>query len=140
MYEYQLKTYEAAIALPFKISSQGGIGMAQSQAQVWSDRVKGAINTRVGERVMFSRFGTEIANYEWSTQTDMENAVLTEIENLFTTFFPTLTLDQVSVEYDDINNSVLVDVEYTTPNMDSIKTNVGVAVVAGNLPIYEEPR
>lgn len=140
MYEQQLKSYEAAIALPFRITSQGGIAMANSQAQVWADRVKGAVNTRIGERVMFSKFGTEIANYEWSTVTDMEDVVMTEIDNLFTSTFPTLTLDQVTVEYDSINNFVLVDIEYTTPNLDKVTTATGIAVVAGNLPIYEENR
>lgn len=140
MYENQLKSYESAIALPFRITPQGGIATAQNQAQVWADRVKGALNTRFGERVMFSKFGTEIPSYQWDTVTSMEEIVITEVENLFTSFFTTLILDQVTVEHDEINNVVIVDVEYTTPNMDKITTNVGLAVVAGNLPLYEEPR
>jgi phage baseplate assembly protein W len=114
--------------------------MAQSQTQVWADRVKGALNTRFGERVMFSRFGTEIPTHQWDTVTDTEEIILTEVENLFTAFFPTLILDQVTVEHDEVNNVVIVDVEYTTPSMDKITTNVGLAVVAGNLPLFEEPR
>jgi phage baseplate assembly protein W len=140
MYENQLKTYETAIALPFRFTPQGGIAMAQSQTQVWADRVKGALNTRFGERVMFSRFGTEIPTHQWDTVTDTEEIILTEVENLFTAFFPTLILDQVTVEHDEVNNVVIVDVEYTTPSMDKITTNVGLAVVAGNLPLFEEPR
>ena len=140
MYESQLKSYEAAIALPFRITPQGNIATATSQADVWQDRVRGAMNTRMGERVMFSKFGTDIANYEWSTVTDIEDVILSEIENLFTSTFPTLTLDQVTVEYDELNNRVLVDVEYSAPNLDKLTTNVGMAVVAGNLPIYEENR
>jgi len=140
MYDNQLKTYESAISLPFRITAQGGIKVAQSQAQVWADRVRGALNTRFDERVMFSRFGTQIASYEWDTVTNMEEVILTEVENMFTAFFPTLVLDQVTVEHDEVNNVVVVDVEYTTPNMDKITTNVGLAVVAGNLPLYEEPR
>jgi hypothetical protein len=94
----------------------------------------------MGERVMFSKFGTDIANYEWSTVTDIEDVILSEIENLFVATFPTLTLDQVTVDYDELNNRVLIDVEYSTPNLDKLTTNVGMAVVSGNLPIYEENR
>jgi hypothetical protein len=140
MFEQQLKSYESAISLPFRITPQGNIAKAMSQSEVWQDRVKTGINTRLGERVMFSRFGTDIANYEWSTVSDIENVVITEVENLFTSTFPTLTLDQVTVEYDEINNRVLVDVEYSTPNLDKLTNTVGMAVVSGNLPIYEENR
>jgi phage baseplate assembly protein W len=140
MFEQQLKSYESAISLPFRITPQGSIAKAMSQSEVWQDRVKTGINTRLGERVMFSRFGTDIANYEWSTVSDIENVVITEVENLFTSTFPTLTLDQVTVEYDEINNRVLVDVEYSTPNLDKLTNTVGMAVVSGNLPIYEENR
>ncbi len=83
---------EVAISLPFGLNAYGSVNFTQSQSKIWSDRVLSVIGTLVGERVMQTTFGTEIANSLFASTQRMEEVIPVEVEKAFATYLTELTL------------------------------------------------
>ena len=87
---------------------------------------------------MRSDFGSEVPTLVLDTFSALDEIISSEITSLFANFFPTLVLSGVSVELDETNAYANITVEYTLPNQDRLVTQIGTAILSGNLPIYEE--
>lgn len=131
---------ENAISLPFRFDSTGNVAHVTDQPHIWADRVKSAVGTIAGERVMRSEFGTDIALMHFDTTFDVEETIKDKVSALFGTTFPTLVLDDVTVFNNEVTNTVEVTVVYLLPNQETVTTQVGVATLAGTQQIYEENR
>lgn len=131
---------EKAISLPFRFDSTGNVAKSTDQTHIWADRVRSAVGTISGERVMRSEFGSDIALISFDTVFSIEESVKDKVSALFSTTFPTLVLEDVSVFNNEVTNTVEVTVVYLLPNQERITTQVGVATLTGTLPIYEENR
>ena len=129
---------EKAISLPFRVSPDGNIAFTTDQSRIWADRVKSGLGTILGERIMRSDFGSEVPTLVLDTFSALDEIISSEITSLFANFFPTLVLSGVSVELDETNAYANITVEYTLPNQDRLVTQIGTAILSGNLPIYEE--
>jgi hypothetical protein len=132
------KVSEVALKMPFQFTAQGSLATVSDQETIWSNRVKSALGTVAGERIMHSFFGTEIPFDEWNTKSTMENLMPERISVMFSTLFPTLRLNNLILDFDDFNNILYVTVEYSLPNETKAQTKVGIATLAGVQPIYEE--
>ena len=131
---------EYAIALPFNFDSFGGVGSTTSQEKIWADRLRSAIGTTVGERIMRSNYGTEIPRESFNTVTEMEGVILREIERVFVAQFPTLTLGEVTPTFDPKTSTINVEVFYNLPNKDEVSVSVGLVQIRPNEPLVEELR
>ena len=129
---------EKAISLPFRISPDGNIAFTTDQSRIWADRVKSGLGTIIGERVLRSDFGSEIPMLALDTTTSLTDSITEQINTLFNALFPTLVLSGVSVELEETNGYANITVEYTLPNQDRLVTQIGTAILSGNLPLYEE--
>jgi phage baseplate assembly protein W len=129
---------EVAISLPFGLNAYGSINSTQSQSKIWSDRVLSVIGTLVGERVMQTTFGTEIANSLFASTQRMEEIIPVEVEKAFATYLTELTLVDTIINSDPNNGSVSVDIVYGLPNDEQRNTVVALVAIAGKNPPVQE--
>ena len=129
---------EQAISLPFAIDSYGKVASTQEQSKIWADRVRSVIGTAVRERVMRPTFGTLIPFAIFETDTTAESQIRTEVEQAFIKQLPLLTIQNVTVTVDNYTNVLSVEIIYALPNNEIVSTIVGLVLVDGANPIYQE--
>lgn len=129
---------EVAITLPFTIDLYGKVGSTIEQPKIWADRVKSVIGTSLRERVMRPNFGTVIPFALFETSEAASTEIESEVKSAFLKFLPTLSLQEVTAEFDDVNNVIKTSVVYALPNDQIITTDVGIVVLRGKSPVYEE--
>lgn len=128
---------EFAISLPFRIDDFGSIANTSSQISIWADRVRSAVGTTLTERVMRPEFGTTIPESLFESIESMEGIITPQISSVFENLLPTLTLDDVTISYDESSNTITAEVLYTLPNREQTSVSIGVAYIDGNTPIQE---
>ena len=131
---------EYAIALPFSFDAFGGVLSATNQEKIWADRLRSAIGTALGERIMRSNYGTEIPLNSFQTVTEMEGVITREIERVFSSQFSRLTLVEVTPTFDPKTSTINVTVLYSLPNRDQASVSVGLVQINPDEPIIEELR
>lgn len=129
---------EVAISLPFLIDAYGKVGSTTEQSKIWADRVRSVIGTSLRERVMRPNFGTVIPFALFETSETAVSEVEKEITGAFSTFFPTLVLEEVSVSFDTENNTINASVVYALPNDEVVTTEIGIITLRRKLPPIEE--
>jgi phage baseplate assembly protein W len=129
---------EIALSLPFSLNAYGGIAVATEQSKIWADRVRSVLGTTRRERVMHPEIGTLIPFALFNTETSAESQVETEIGKAFSSQLNLLRLDDVVITHDEFTNTMTVEVIYALPNNEVVSTVVGLALVNGANPIYEE--
>lgn len=129
---------QKAISLPFSIDAYGKVASTQSQSKIWSDRVKSVLGTTLRERVMRPNFGTLIPYSIFNSEENAVGEITNEVKRTFSEQLPLLTLQTVSVNSDTYNNTLTVEVVYGLPNNEVVSTLVGLVLVPGAKPIYEE--
>lgn len=134
------KISETAIKLPFSFGANGAVKTTNNQAEIWGDRVRGAIGTTIGERVMHSDFGTNIPLAEWDTTSVMEETIMEDVSSMFNIAFPSLTWTDITTSVDPYTNVISAEVEYTLPNQDGVSTEVGIATISKNSILTEVNR
>jgi phage baseplate assembly protein W len=137
------KTTSTTISLPFTISSYGTVVATSSLEKIWQDKVRSVIGTTFGERVMRPQLGTTIPLKEMGTRSVMEQDIRTEISRAFTSYLPSLTLDNILISFDEYQNVINVEVLYTVPTSRSttskqLTLNIGIATISGNSQLTEE--
>jgi phage baseplate assembly protein W len=135
-----LNASEYAISLPFTIDGYGNILKTSSQVEIWEDRVKSAIGTAFGERVMRSNYGTKIPEIFFDTQDTLTTGIKKEVSVVFANYLPILTLIDVLVRYDELEGTTTADVFYSLPNQTTTTTSVNIVTINKSIPPYEETR
>lgn len=123
---------EVAIALPFRIDAQGNIATSADQSAIWADRLKSAVGTIEGTRLMRSTYGSAISQGFMDTATAINAVIQDEVAKIFVNQFPTLTLLGVSVDWSSDTNVVTAEVLYRLPSQDEAQTQVGIALLASD--------
>jgi phage baseplate assembly protein W len=129
---------EKALSLPFSIDSYGNVSSTSDQSKIWADRVRSVLGTTVRERVMRSGFGTLIPFSLFDTESSAMSQVKTEVNKAFITQLALLRLDKTTVTVDEYTRVLTIEVIYALPNNEVVSTVVGVALIDGANPIYEE--
>ena len=129
---------EKALSLPFSIDSYGNVSSTSEQSKIWTDRVRSVLGTTVRERVMRSGFGTLIPFSLFDTESSAMSQVKTEVNKAFITQLALLRLDKTTVTVDEYTRVLTIEVIYALPNNEVVSTVVGVALIDGANPIYEE--
>lgn len=131
------KLTESAIAMPFRLDSQGNIAKTKAAETLWADRVFGAIGTLQGQRLMRTTYGTKIAQTSMDTVDSMVESVENEIIRIFEAEFPTLRLTDVIVNFKEDINVLDIEVLYVLPDQRDSSTKVGIAYTDKQALIYE---
>ena len=129
---------EKTIALPFSIDPYGKVTATSEQTKIWADRVRSVVGTTVRERVMRPNFGGNIAYSVFNTQESAELAIKTDVQQVFNTQLPLLTLNNVQTSFDEYTGIITITVTYSLPNDIVVSTNVGLVTISGNNPPIEE--
>lgn len=125
------------IAFPFAIDSSGNVNFVSSETSRNSIRVKSALGTIRGERVMRPEFGSELAKLAFQNEGSLNKSVESYVKNAFMNWLPDLTVKAVEVGNLSFDGSIQVNVTYTTPLKDSVTTTAGVVVLSNNNPSNE---
>lgn len=129
---------EVALVLPFSLDSNGNIVTTSNQSQIWSNRVRALIGTRLGERVMRPEYGTKLGESLFNTVSSMSDVVTREVTRVFHEYLPLLTLSDVKINHNTTTNELIVDITYQLPNTTATTTQVGIVTVSSTNPVYEE--
>jgi phage baseplate assembly protein W len=129
---------EVALKLPMSVDGNGNLVVSSVQSDIWADRVRIAVGTRIGERVMRPGYGTKSGAALFNTVTSTTEVVKKEINRIFHELFPLLTLKSTTVSFDEPTTTLTVGIIYELPNKDEQTLEVGVVTVTdSNIP-YEE--
>ena len=129
---------ERAISLPFSIDSYGGVATTTDQSKIWADKVRSVLGTMLRERVMRPDFGTVIPYSLFNGETSAVDEIRGEVSKAFGAQLPLLTLDKTNITFDDYTSIMSVEVIYALPNNEVVSTVVGLVLVDGANPIYQE--
>ena len=129
---------EKALSLPFSVDAYGKVSITTDQAKIWADRVRSVIGTTVRERVMRPTLGTLIPFALFASETSATAQVENEVQTAFVNQLRLLRLDSVIVTVDQYTNVLTVEIVYGLPNNEVVSTVVGLALVDGANPIYQE--
>lgn len=129
---------EYAISLPFSIDAYGKVKSTTDQSKIWADRVRSVLGTTIRERVLRPNFGTLIPFALFNTETGAVSQVEAEVNKAFSQQLGLLTLQKVNVTVDQYTNVLTVEVIYGLPNNEVVSTVVGLVLVDGANPIYQE--
>ena len=139
MAERRVIMSEVALTIPFSLDPlTGSLIVTSDQNLIWSNRVRGAIETAVGERVMRPTYGTKIANEVFNTTGSFEATLQREASRVFTDQLPLLKLVSVTSSLQESSNTLFIEVTYQLPNNVLITTKAGVMVVSSSNPPYQE--
>jgi phage baseplate assembly protein W len=130
---------EVALAFPFSLDPfTGSISTTTNQDVIWADRVRMAVETTVGERVMRPTYGTKVPSSLFNTIDGFTDVVEQDVRRVFVEQLPLLTLIKISTDFTPRENELSVTITYALPNKTQATTLVGVMVVSDINPPYEE--
>lgn len=129
---------EIAISLPVRLNAYGLIASTSDFSKLNSDKVLQVIGTQIGERVMRSNFGSNIAAELYATSETAALGIKLEVEQAFAKSLPTLTLSSTNISYNDDNGALDVEIEYQLPNSKLDSIIIGIGAVSGNKPPAQE--
>jgi phage baseplate assembly protein W len=107
------------IALPFSFNASGSVNVTNADEKVWSDRVITAVMTRIGERVMRPKYGSNVVATIFENESEASSIVRREVPAIFATWLPELTLLAVTAKIENnelADNTLAISIEYLLPN------------------------
>jgi phage baseplate assembly protein W len=129
---------EITIALPFSVDPYGKVSSTTSQSKIWADRVRSILGTTLRERLMRPTLGTLIPYALFESASTSEAEVKSEITKAFDAQLPLLRLQEITVTIDEYTNVMNATVVYDLPNNETVTTNIGLILIQGTTPAYEE--
>lgn len=129
---------ESTITLPFKINEFGKVATNNSQEKIWADRVRSAIGTSLGERVMRPGYGTSISDIVLGDAERGAEILKDQVQLAFTRDLSLLKLESTEVTFSETSSAMTVEIVYSLPNQQVQTVTMGFAKLSGNYPIIEE--
>ena len=129
---------EYAVSLPFKVGLDGAVQSTNNQAKIWQDRVLSAVGTAFGERVLNYTYGSGIYLQVFDTQKGAVDIVNREVNAVFHTFFPLLTLQKINTDFNSDTGTLSIEIVYSLPNLETSSVYTGAVVLNGQYPNSEE--
>jgi phage baseplate assembly protein W len=133
----QISTSEIALKLPLSLKN-GNLVIATTQNEIWADRVRIALGTRLTERVMRPNYGTKIGAALFDTVSATTDIVTKEVSRVFHEQFPLLEVITIDSTFNEISNTLTITVIYLLPNKEQATTQVGIVTVSDTNAPFEE--
>ena len=134
----EINTSEIALKLPLSVDKSGNFVIATTQNQIWADRVRIALGTRLGERVMRPNYGTKIGEALFDTVSATTDIVNKEIYRVFHEQFSLLEITSIDSTFNEISSILTITVIYLLPNKEQVTTEVGIVTVSDTNAPFEE--
>lgn len=122
---------EVAISLPFSINARGGVASTTDQSKIWADRVRSALGTVRGERLFRAGYGSLFPLDVLNTEDTIKDSIIQDISETFSATLPALTLDEVIVQPGEGSETLYIEVVYSLPNEEKIRTEIGLVTISG---------
>jgi len=133
----QINTSEIALKLPLSLKN-GNLVIATTQPEIWADRVRIALGTRITERVMRPTYGTKIGEALFDTVSATTDIVTKEVYRVFHEQFPLLEVTTVDSTFNEVLNTLTITIIYLLPNKEQVTTEVGVVTISDTNAPFEE--
>jgi phage baseplate assembly protein W len=134
----EITSSEVALKLPLSLDKSGNLVLANSQEEIWADRVRIALGTRLGERVMRPSYGTTIGEALFDTVSTTSEIVTKEVERVFHAQFPLLSLKSVTPIFNELSRTLTITIVYLLPNKNEVVAEVGIVTVSDTSAPFEE--
>lgn len=134
----EITSSEVALKLPLSLDKSGNLVLANSQEEIWADRVRIALGTRLGERVMRPSYGTTIGEALFDTVTTTSEVVTKEVQRVFHEQFPLLSLKSVTPSFNELASTLTITIVYLLPNKNEVVSEVGIVTVSDTSAPFEE--
>jgi phage baseplate assembly protein W len=134
----EISSSEVALKLPLSLDKSGNLVLATSQEDIWADRVRIALGTRIGERVMRPGYGTTIGEALFDTVTTTSEIISKEVQRVFHEQFSLLTLQSVTPNFNELSSTLTITIVYLLPNRNEVVTQVGIVTVSETSAPFEE--
>ena len=122
---------EMAISLPFSINARGGVSSTSDQSKIWADRVRSALGTVRGERLFRAGYGSLFPLDVLNTEDAVKDSIIQDISETFAATLPALTLDEVIIQPGEGSETLYIEVVYSLPNEEKIRTEIGLVTISG---------
>lgn len=122
---------EMAISLPFSINARGGVSSTTDQSKIWADRVRSALGTVRGERLFRAGYGSLFPLDVLNTEDAVKDSIIQDISETFAATLPALTLDEVIIQPGEGSETLYIEVVYSLPNEEKIRTEIGLVTISG---------
>jgi phage baseplate assembly protein W len=123
--------------LPFTLNGSGAVADTSDPEKIWEYRVKSALGTSLGERLLRPTYGVSISDIEFNTESMAREILTREIESAFANNLENLSLDTVDFSFDASLGVLNVTVGYFLPSNNLVETTMGIASISGSSPISE---
>lgn len=117
------------IALPFSFTNSGAVNVTNNDSKIWSDRIIVALMTRVGERLMLPKYGSNVAASVFENEDDAASILERELPGIFARWLPDLTVISTNVKIETgelADNTLAISIEYLLPNKQKSVTTTKV--------------
>lgn len=105
-----------SLSIPFSLDGYGRIRSTTSQEKIYADRVRLALMTIPGERVMRPQFGSPIPEQSFESPEDIPDEIEAGVRQAFADFLPDLTLEEIEVTWEDVEaGTVTIELTYSAP-------------------------
>lgn len=129
---------EVAIKFPFSLDSLGNVMTTTDSSTIWADRVRAALSTRLGERVMRPSYGSNVSDQTFATSQSTTDAITKTVAEIFSLQLSMLSLSSVVPAYSEALGQTTITVTYQLPDKQTDTVQVGAVLLAGNNPPFEE--
>jgi phage baseplate assembly protein W len=129
--------HPVGISLPFTINEFGSVSSTTDQRRIWANNVRSVIGTVLRERIFRQDFGTSIPTKLFDSVDAVTEVVSGDITSAFTRYLPSLSFNTATINYDDLENVISIEVLYGLPDDTEDAVTLGVASIDGTNIISE---
>jgi phage baseplate assembly protein W len=123
---------QSVISLPFSFNADGGVSHTEDEKKIWQDRVLLTVMTSLGERLMRLDYGTLVNTASFQSVDDATNLIKSEIGIAFSRWLTSLTLQDVIVSIDPVDDVLSFNIVYTYGVAVKVTENVVVKTAIFN--------
>ena len=126
---------ERAIVLPFSIDESGSVLSSNNQNEIWQSRVIAGVMTELGERVFRPKYGGSINSSLFENSDTANTAIRQSVQITFSSFFKTLTLQEITTSMDSQLGTISVTIYYKLPSgeEDQVSLTTGLLTRSGDV-------
>lgn len=125
------------ISLPFTIDEFGSVGSTTNQKIIWANKVRSVVGTVLRERLFRQDFGTSIPTKLFDSIDAVTDIVTGDITAAFTKYLPSLSFNNATINYDNLENVISIEILYGLPDDTEQSLTLGVASIDGTNIISE---
>jgi phage baseplate assembly protein W len=105
-----------AIKFPFTTQTNGIVQTTDNSSKIYLDKVVTLLSTNVGQRPMLPTYGVDWSLALFENDGDAELAVPRAINTAISTWIPSVSVENISVEPDYLNGTENITIDLKLPN------------------------